>query len=57
MGTLDDGTIKIRLHALPEKGKANIELLRYISEEYGGNWELVSGITTQKKTLRRLEEK
>ncbi len=33
ISTLDDGTIKIRLKAVPEKGKANEELIRFLSKE------------------------
>ena len=32
LSTLDDGTIKIRLKAVPEKGKANEELIRFLAE-------------------------
>ncbi|EKD63391.1 MAG: hypothetical protein ACD_51C00283G0044 [uncultured bacterium] len=33
-GTLADGTIKIRIAAAPEKGKANKELVKFLSEHY-----------------------
>jgi len=33
INTLDDGTIKIRLKAVPEKGKANEELIRFLAKE------------------------
>lgn len=32
LNTLDDGTIKIRLKAVPEKRKANEELIRFLAE-------------------------
>ena len=32
-GIMDDGTFKIRLKAIPEKWKANEELIRFISGE------------------------
>lgn len=51
---MDDGTLKIRLHAVPEDGKANDELLRFLEQETGEKWEIVSGYTSQRKWLRRL---
>ena len=33
-GTLDDGTIKIRIAAPPEKGKANKELIKFLKKHY-----------------------
>lgn len=33
-GTLADGTIKVRLKAAPEQGKANEELIELLSEKY-----------------------
>jgi uncharacterized protein YggU (UPF0235/DUF167 family) len=46
---MDDGTLKIRLHAVPEDGKANDELLRFLEQETGEKWEIVSGYTSQRK--------
>lgn len=34
VGEMADGTLKIRLHAKPEKGKANIELIQFLSHHY-----------------------
>lgn len=31
-GYMDDGTLKIRLRAVPEDGAANMELCRFLSE-------------------------
>ena len=31
---LDDGTIKVRVKAVPEKGKANKELIRYLAKTF-----------------------
>ncbi len=55
MGTLDDGTIKIRLKAVPEKGKANEELIRFLAKEMNiakGRIEVISGATGTVKLLR-----
>lgn len=35
LNTLGDGTIKIRLRAVPEKGRANEELVRFLAETLG----------------------
>lgn len=55
LSTLDDGTIKIRLKAVPEKGRANEELIRFLSEELGvrkDTIEVVSGATDTVKLVR-----
>ena len=49
VGTFDDGSYKIRLRAVPEDGKANEELLRYLEEETGKKWEIISGFMNQRK--------
>jgi uncharacterized protein (TIGR00251 family) len=48
-------TLRIRLHALPEKGQANIELISFLSETFDvpkSNIRLVSG---QSSRLKRVE--
>lgn len=55
VGTLDDGTIKIRLKAVPEKGKANEELIRFLAKELGVHKsaiEVISGATDTVKLVR-----
>lgn len=55
MGTLDDGTIKIRLKAVPEKGRANEELIRFLAKELGvrkSAIEVISGATDTVKLVR-----
>ena len=52
VGTMSDGTTKIRLRAVPEDGKANAELCRYLSELYGGEWEVIAGNIGTRKVVR-----
>jgi uncharacterized protein (TIGR00251 family) len=53
VGTMSDGTLKIKVAAPPEKGKANQELLRFLAEHYGSNQvEIVSGHTAALKIIR-----
>lgn len=54
IGKMDDGAIKIRLKAVPEDGKANMELLDFLDENFGKKWELVSGATNTRKVVRKI---
>ncbi len=52
---LDDNTIKIRLKATPERGKANKELIDYLSKELNTqkeNIKIISWTTDRTKLLR-----
>lgn len=54
VGFMSDGTLKIRIHAAPEHGKANARLLAFLSEELeidASNIEIISGHTNHKKHL------
>jgi hypothetical protein len=54
-GVLDDGTIKVKVAAVPEKGKANDELIRFLAGEAGvprANVEVVAGAASQNKLVR-----
>lgn len=54
-GTLEDGTLKVRVAAAPEKGKANAELQRFLSRELGigaAQVEIVTGASSPRKQVR-----
>jgi uncharacterized protein len=55
MGLLADGTLKVKLAAIPEKGKANEELRRLLAGYFQvskSSVELLSGETSQQKRVR-----
>ncbi len=52
---LEDGTWKIRLKAVPEKGKANGELIRFLAKKTGvpkNGISIVSGSTDRTKLVK-----
>jgi uncharacterized protein (TIGR00251 family) len=54
-GVLEDGTIKIRVAAVPEKGKANEELIRFLAEQAGvarDKVSVVAGTASPNKLVR-----
>jgi uncharacterized protein (TIGR00251 family) len=54
-GELSDGTLKIKIAAPPEKGKANVALCAFLAEHYGvpkENVKVVSGHTSPLKLVR-----
>lgn len=55
VGMMDDGSYKIRLRAVPEDGKANEELLRFLEEETGKKWEIIGGWTSTRKIARIID--
>ena len=53
-GVMDDGVLKVRLHAVPEKGKANDELIRFLASEFGvarSQFRILSGASSQNKLI------
>ncbi len=53
-GFLDDGTIKVKLKAAPEQGKANEELIELLSETFNisrKNIAIISGHTSPLKKI------
>ncbi len=56
-GELADGTLRVKVAAAPEKGKANEELCRILAEHYGvarNAVSVVSGHTASLKLVRVL---
>jgi uncharacterized protein YggU (UPF0235/DUF167 family) len=52
---MDDGTLKIRLKAVPEKWLANKELIRFLSDElkiHKSKFDIISGATDNVKLIR-----
>jgi uncharacterized protein (TIGR00251 family) len=48
------GAYKMNVHALPEKGKANMEIIKFFKKKYKLDVKIVSGKTSKQKTLRRI---
>ena len=54
-GEMADGAFKVKLAAVPEKGKANDELVRFLAAEFGlrrAQVEIVAGETNPHKQVR-----
>jgi uncharacterized protein len=51
-GTMADGTLKVRLAAVPEKGKANEALCSFLAAHYGVSREKVAVISGQTAALK-----
>ena len=54
-GKTENGVLRVKVHAVPEKGKANMEVCRVLSEYFGvprSNVEIVSGHTSVQKRVR-----
>lgn len=54
-GALEDGTLKVRVAAAPERGKANEELRRFLSQELGAGAAqvtIVTGASSPRKQVR-----
>lgn len=52
---MEDGTIKIRINALPEKGKANAELIKFLAKTANlpkENISILSGKSDQIKLIK-----
>ena len=54
-GTMADGTLRVRVAAVPEKGKANAVLCAFLARHYGvapSEVEVISGQTSPMKLVR-----
>ena len=54
VGVLDDGTLKLKITAAPEKGKANAEIREFLASQFGvgkRNVEIVRGETSAHKQV------
>ena len=50
--SFNDGVLKVAIKAVPEKGKANAELLKFLRKEAGRGFEIVSGFSSRKKRVK-----
>lgn len=53
--TLKDGTIKIRIKAAPEKGKANAELIKFLSKKYNISKDKISIISGKTERIKLIK--
>jgi uncharacterized protein len=54
VGLLEDGSLKIKITAAPEKGKANSAICEFLAAEFGvpkRNIEIVKGETSSRKLV------
>lgn len=49
---LSDGTLKVRLQASPEQGKANKALIKLLRKEFNAEVEILNGETNPRKQVR-----
>ena len=44
--------VKLNIHALPEKGKANLEIKKFFKKQFKLNIEIISGFKSKEKVLK-----
>ncbi|MDP2944212.1 MAG: DUF167 domain-containing protein [bacterium] len=52
---MGDGTLKIAVAAVPERGKANLELIKFLAKEFGvvkGSVKIISGADERLKLIK-----
>lgn len=47
-----DDVLHIKLRSIPDKGKANKELIELLKEELGKNYEIIRGLKSREKVVR-----
>jgi uncharacterized protein (TIGR00251 family) len=55
VGRLEDGTLKVRVASIPDKGKANLELCEILAAHFGvarSKVAIVAGQTSTRKQVR-----
>ncbi len=52
LSLIKDNQLKMRIAAVPDKGKANKELISFFKKEFKLNIEILSGETSRKKRIR-----
>ncbi len=46
---------RMNVHARPEAGKANVEIMKYFKKEYKLNIEIISGFTSREKLVKIIQ--
>jgi uncharacterized protein (TIGR00251 family) len=54
VGFLDDGTLKLKITAAPEKGKANAEVCDFLAEQFGVSKRQVSIVRGETSPLKHI---
>jgi uncharacterized protein (TIGR00251 family) len=54
VGPMADGTLKVKIAAAPEKGKANAELCAFLAKHYGVPKSAVTIVSGETSTLKRV---
>lgn len=49
--TEENGILKLHLQAVPDKNKANLELVRFFKKEFGLRVEIVHGMKSREKII------
>jgi uncharacterized protein len=55
INTMEDGTLKIRIAAPPEKGKANAELIKFLSKHFNISKKQITIISGKSEPLKLIK--